>query len=343
MTKTILATGGAGYIGSHVTIELLNAGYHVVILDDFSNSTPESIRRVSRLTNRSPVMLEGDVRDNAVLDELFSEHAIDAVIHLAGVKAVAESVANPQKYYDINVAGSLNLFGAMLRHNVSKAVFSSSATVYGIPEKLPLTENSPTNPLSPYGHSKHMVENILRDTTQANKGWSSLLLRYFNPVGAHHSGQIGENPNGTPDNLFPFIAQVAAGQRALLNVFGDDYDTPDGTAIRDYIHVVDLARGHVKAVDYLLSERAHQNKAPVVNLGTGAGSSVLDVVKAWQQACGFAIPHAVAARRAGDAPQYYADCQFAKEILAWQAEYTLAQMCTDHWRWQCDNPNGYDR
>ncbi len=343
MTKTILATGGAGYIGSHICFELLAAGYRVLVLDDFSNSSAESIKRVARLTNGAPVLIKGDVRNAAILDRVFDENTIDAVIHLAGVKAVGESVQNPQKYYDINVSGSVNLFGAMARHGVSNVVFSSSATVYGIPEISPLTEEMPTNPLNPYGQTKLMVENILQDMTAANPRWRSLLLRYFNPVGAHASGEIGEDPNGIPDNLFPYIAMVANKKQPKLNVFGDDYDTPDGTCIRDYIHVVDLARGHVKAVDYLLSDRATDNHAEIVNLGTDQGSSVFQVIKAWEAACGFEIPYQVADRRAGDAPAYYADSRRAKTLLGWQAEHDLARMCADHWQWQSKNPDGYGK
>ncbi len=341
MTKTILTTGGAGYIGSHICYELLTSGYQVVIFDNFSNSSPESIRRVSRLTNGAPILIEGDVRDASALDQLFEAHKIDAVIHMAGAKAVGESVSNPQKYYDINVSGSVNLFGAMQRHGVLNAVFSSSATVYGIPKTLPMRETAPTSPLSPYGHTKLMAEQILTDMTAINPGWRALLLRYFNPVGAHHSGEIGEDPNGIPDNLFPYIAQVATEKRDKLMVFGNDYDTPDGTCIRDYIHVVDLARGHVKAVDYLLSDRAKDNAAETINLGTDQGSSVLEVVAAWAAACGFDIPYEITKRRAGDAPIYYADSSRAKAVLGWQAEYDLAKMCIDHWHWQSKNPQGY--
>lgn len=341
MTKTILTTGGAGYIGSHVAYELLTAGYQLVVFDNFSNSSPESIRRVARMTNGAPIVVEGDVRDSEALNRLFTDHKIDAVIHMAGAKAVGESVANPQKYYDINVSGSVALFGAMQRHGVTNTVFSSSATVYGMPETMPIPETAPTNPLNPYGTTKFMVEQILTDMTAATDGWRTLLLRYFNPVGAHPSGEIGEDPNGIPDNLFPYIAQVATGQREKLSVFGADYDTPDGTAVRDYIHVVDLARGHVKAIDYLLSGRAKANAAQIINLGTSTGSSVLDVHKEWETACGFPIPYEMSNRRAGDAPQSYADSSVAKKILGWEAEYDLAQMCADHWNWQSKNPQGY--
>ena len=343
MSKTILATGGAGYIGSHICYELLSSGYQVIVFDDFSNSSPESIKRVSRLTNGAPKVIEGDIRDSAALESLFQNNDISAVIHLAGVKAVSESVSNPGKYYDINVSGSVALLGAMQKHGVKNAVFSSSATVYGIPDTLPLTESSAARPISPYGHTKYMVEQILADMTAVNPGWRSLLLRYFNPVGAHASGQIGEDPNGIPDNLFPYIAQVATGKREKLTVNGNDYDTKDGTCVRDYIHVVDLARGHVKAVDYLLSDKAKDNISPIINLGTGAGSSVLEVVEAWSAACAFPIPHELGPRRDGDAAESFADNSLAHEILGWQAQYDLNQMCADHWRWQSNNPDGYHK
>ncbi len=342
MTQTILATGGAGFIGSHVTLELLTAGYKVVVFDNLSNSSPKSIERVARLTNGAPELVVGDIRDQAALDTLFESHDIDAVINMAGVKAVGESVEKPQKYYDINVSGSINLYRAMLRHGVGKVVFSSSATVYGMPEKMPIDESYPIGPLNPYGISKRMNEQILEGMTAANPGWRALLLRYFNPVGAHGSGQIGEDPTGTPDNLFPFIAQVATGRQPGLKVFGNDYPTPDGTAIRDYIHVVDLARGHVRAIDFLLSDAAQDNVAEVINLGTGSGSSVLQVHRAWQDACGFEIPYDMAPRRAGDAPESCANPAKAKDLLGWEAEFDLPRMCADHWKWQSANPQGYE-
>ena len=343
MTKTILATGGAGYIGSHVTLELLTSGYEVVVFDNLSNSSAKSIERVSRLTNGAPHFIEGDVRDASALDHLFETFSIDAVIHLAGLKAVGESVAHPERYYDVNVAGSATLFNAMFRHNVKHAVFSSSATVYGAPETMPLTESSPTGPLNPYGATKLMIEQILQDITGASPGWRSMILRYFNPVGAHVSGEIGEDPLGFPNNLFPFIAQVATGRRDLLQIFGDDYNTADGTAIRDYIHVMDLARGHVKAIDYLLANESQENSTPIVNLGTGVGSSVKEVLKAWEQACGFPIKAEITARRAGDVQISYADAQKAKELLGWETLYDLPRMCKDHWRWQKGNPEGYKK
>jgi len=339
----ILATGGAGFIGSHVVLALLNSGYEVVVFDNLSNSSIKSIERVSRMSNGAPVFIKGDVRDGAALDALFEAHDIAAVIHLAGLKAVGESVSHPEQYYDVNVAGSSALFNAMLRHGVSRAVFSSSATVYGepAPETMPMDERVPVAPVNPYGKTKLMVEQILTDITSIGPGWRSMVLRYFNPVGAHVSGQIGEDPLGFPDNLFPFIAQVATGRREVLNIFGDDYDTPDGTAIRDYIHVMDLARGHVLAIDYLLSDKAVNNETPVVNLGTGRGSSVKEVHAAWETACGFKIAAQVAARRAGDVTIYCADASKAKAVLGWEAEHDLARMCEDHWRWQSLNPEGY--
>ena len=339
----ILATGGAGFIGSHITLELLNSGYEVVVFDNLSNASVKSIERVARISNGAPVFIKGDVRDAAALDDLFEAHDIAAVIHLAGLKAVGESVQHPERYYDVNVAGSSTLFSAMLRHGVSRAVFSSSATVYGAPapETMPMDELVPTGPVNPYGKTKLMVEKMLTDITSIGPGWRSMVLRYFNPVGAHPSGQIGEDPLGVPDNLFPFIAQVATGRRAALDIFGDDYNTPDGTAIRDYIHVMDLARGHVLAIDYLLSSAALDNKTPVVNLGTGQGASVKQVHAAWEAACGFAIPAQVAPRRAGDVTIYCADSTKAKQMLGWEAKYDLAQMCADHWRWQKANPQGY--
>jgi UDP-glucose 4-epimerase len=339
----ILATGGAGFIGSHVVLELLNSGYEVVVFDNLSNSSIKSIERVRRISNGAPSFVEGDIRDAAALDALFQAHDFTAVIHLAGLKAVGESVTHPERYYDVNVAGSSTLFSAMLRHGVKHGVFSSSATVYGepAPETMPMDEQVPTGPVNPYGQTKLMVEQMLTDITRIGPGWRSMVLRYFNPVGAHESGQIGEDPLGFPDNLFPFIAQVATGRRAILNIFGDDYNTPDGTAIRDYIHVMDLARGHVKAIDYLLSDASIDNETPVVNLGTGQGSSVKQVHAAWEAACGFSIPARVAPRRAGDVTIYCADARKAKDMLGWQAEYDLDKMCQDHWRWQKANPEGY--
>ena len=341
MPTTILATGGAGFIGSHVVLELLNCGYEVVVFDNLSNSSPKSIERVSRITNGAPVFIEGDIRNASALDRVFEEHDISAVIHLAGLKAVGESVAHPERYYDVNVAGSSALFNAMRRHGVNHAVFSSSATVYGETEVAPLDELAPTAPVNPYGKTKLMIEQILTDITSSGPGWRSMVLRYFNPVGAHASGQIGEDPTGVPDNLFPFIAQVATGKREVLNIFGDDYNTPDGTAIRDYIHVMDLAAGHVRAIDYLLSDKSEDNTTPVVNLGTGNGASVKDVHAAWQAACGFEIPAQVAPRRDGDVTIYCADAAKAKALLGWEAQYDLTKMCEDHWRWQKTNPQGY--
>ncbi len=341
MPETILVTGGAGFIGSHITLALLNAGYRVVVFDNLANASAKSIERVARISNGAPVFIEGDVRDAAALDALFAAHKIDGVIHLAGLKAVGESVAHPERYYDVNVAGSSTLFNAMLRHGVKRAVFSSSATVYGAPEIMPMDETTATGPVNPYGKTKLMVEQILTDITGISSNWRSMVLRYFNPVGAHPSGQIGEDPLGFPDNLFPFIAQVATGRRDCLQIFGDDYPTPDGTAIRDYIHVMDLARGHVLAIDHLLSQRSKPNTTPVVNLGTGTGYSVKQVHAAWQAACGFDIATKIAPRRAGDVTIYCADPRKAKALLGWEAEFDLPKMCADHWRWQKANPTGY--
>ncbi|MCF6272961.1 MAG: UDP-glucose 4-epimerase GalE [Rhodobacteraceae bacterium] len=341
MSKTVLATGGAGYIGSHVVLALLNAGYRVVVFDNLSNSSPKAIERVARISNGAPVLVEGDVRDAGALDTLFENHKIDAVIHLAGLKAVGESVARPGLYYDVNVAGSSQLLNAMLRHGVSRMVFSSSATVYGETGGRPMDENTPTGPVNPYGKTKLMVEQILTDMTAASSGWRSVVLRYFNPVAAHGSGEIGEDPLGVPDNLFPFIAQVATGRRAQLDIFGNDYDTPDGTAIRDYIHVEDLARGHVMAIEHLFSGQAADNRTSVVNLGTGQGSSVREVHRAWEAACGFDIATRNAPRRAGDVAIICAEPGKAADLLGWRAKYDLARMCADHWRWQKRNPEGY--
>lgn len=341
MPKTILATGGAGFIGSHVVLELLNNGYEVVVFDNLSNSSAKSVERVGRMSNGAPTFLEGDIRDSTALDNVFENYDIDAVIHLAGLKAVGDSVAHPEQYYDVNVAGSTTLFNAMLRHGVQHVVFSSSATVYGEAISMPMDEQTPTGPINPYGKTKLMVEQILTDITSSGPKWRSMILRYFNPVGAHSSGQIGEDPLGFPDNLFPFIAQVATGRQDILNIFGDDYNTPDGTAIRDYIHVMDLAAGHVKAIDYLLGENSINNATPIVNLGTGDGASVKDVHAAWETACGFPIAAQVVARRAGDVTHYCADASKAFELLGWKAQNDLAKMCEDHWRWQKGNPAGY--
>ena len=326
----ILVTGGAGYIGSHTCIELLAGGHDVVVVDDLSNSEAGVIDRVGQIAGRAPAFVEGDIRDAAAMAALFGAHRFDAVIHFAGLKAVGESVAAPLRYYDVNVHGSMVLFQAMQRHNVKTLIFSSSATVYGDPASTPIVEDFPLRATNPYGASKLMIENILRDVAVAEPDWRIGLLRYFNPVGAHESGLIGENPRGLPNNLMPFIAQVAEGRRERLSVFGDDYPTPDGTGMRDYIHVVDLAVGHVKALGRLAA-------APGVltyNLGTGKASSVLEMVRAFERASGRPIPYAIMPRRAGDIPICYAATDLAERELGWKAERDVNQMCVDTWRWQ---------
>jgi UDP-glucose 4-epimerase len=336
--KTILLTGGAGYIGSHTALEFLNAGYDVVVYDNLCNSSPEALRRVQALTGRELAFVEGDIRDRAALDALFKRHDIDAVVHFAGLKAVGESVAKPLYYYDNNIGGSVILFEAMQAAGVKTIVFSSSATVYGDPASVPIREDFPVGgTTNPYGTSKLFIEKILQDVAISDPEWRIALLRYFNPVGAHISGQIGEDPQGIPNNLMPYISQVAVGRREFLSVFGDDYATPDGTGVRDYIHVVDLALGHVKAVEKL-------NDGPGVkiwNLGTGQGYSVLDMVHAMEKAVGKPIAYRIAPRRAGDIAQCYADPAKALADLGWEAERGLDDMCADTWRWQSMNPNGY--
>ena len=335
----ILTTGGMGYIGSHTVIALLEAGHEVVILDNLVNASRKVLTRLEQITGRTVTFVEGDVRDREVLQRLFAEHDFAAVIHFAGLKAVGESVALPLKYYDNNVAGSLVLMEEMAKAGVFQLVFSSSATVYGDPEQVPITEASPVgNTTNPYGASKYMVECMMRDVAATDARWSMVVLRYFNPVGAHTSGLIGESPNGIPNNLLPYICQVAVGKRESLSVFGGDYPTPDGTGVRDYIHVADLADGHVKAVE------AHQDDAGlhVYNLGTGQGSSVLEMVHAFEQAADKKIAYAIAPRRSGDIATCYADASLAKTKLNWTATRDLQQMMQDSWRWQSRNPNGYD-
>lgn len=338
MSDCILVTGGAGYIGSHTSLALLNAGYEVVVLDNLSNSSPESLRRVEQLAQRKVTFIEGDIRDAALLDQLFAQHSIQAVMHFAGLKAVGESVQLPLRYYDNNVAGSITLVEAMQRAGVKQLVFSSSATVYGEPAQMPISEACPTGlPTNPYGHSKLMVENILKDFAAANPDWRIALLRYFNPVGAHISGQIGEDPNGIPNNLLPYISQVAIGKLAQLSVFGDDYPTPDGTGVRDYIHVVDLADGHLKALNALQTRQG----VNIWNLGTGNGYSVLEMIKAFEAASEQAVPYRIAPRRAGDIAECWADPSKAATELGWTAQFGLAEMMRDSWNWQKQNPNGY--
>jgi UDP-glucose 4-epimerase len=336
--KTILLTGGAGYIGSHTAIEFLQAGDDVVVYDNLCNSSPESLRRVQQLTGRELIFVEGDIRDRAALDALFRNHDIDAVVHFAGLKAVGESVEKPMLYYDNNVGGSVTLFEAMQAAGVKTIVFSSSATVYGDPASVPIREDFPVGgTTNPYGTSKLFIEKILQDMAIADADWRIALLRYFNPVGAHESGQIGEDPQGIPNNLMPYISQVAVGRREFLNVFGNDYPTPDGTGVRDYIHVVDLAKGHVKAVQKL----ADGPGVNIWNLGTGHGYSVLDMVHAMEKAAARPITYKIAPRRAGDIAQCYADPAKAAMDLGWKAEKGLDAMCVDTWRWQSMNPNGY--
>lgn len=330
MPGKILVTGGAGYIGSHTCVELLAAGYELVVIDNFSNSKPAVLERVGRIAGREPVFHETDIRDRSALRTVFAHHEIGAVIHFAGLKAVGESVAQPLRYYDNNVSGSVTLCEVMAEHDVRTLVFSSSATVYGDPPSLPIHEEFPLSATNPYGRSKLMVEDILRDTRRTDERWHIALLRYFNPVGAHASGLIGEDPNGHPNNLMPFIAQVAVGQRPELAVFGDDYPTHDGTGVRDYIHVVDLARGHLAALQAL----AQKPGLLTVNLGTGHGYSVLEVVRAFERASGRPVPYRIVPRRPGDIAQCYADPALARQVLGWQAGHGLDAMCADTWRWQ---------
>jgi UDP-glucose 4-epimerase len=328
--KTILVTGGAGYIGSHTCVELAGAGYDFVVIDNFSNSKPAVLERVEKISGRASVFLEVDVRDRGALRDVFRAHDIDAVIHFAGLKAVGESVSQPLRYYDNNVSGSLVLFEVMAESGVKTLVFSSSATVYGDPCSVPIREDFPLSATNPYGRSKLAIEAILRDISRADESWRIALLRYFNPVGAHESGTIGEDPNGIPNNLMPYITQVAIGKLPQLQVFGDDYPTPDGTGVRDYIHVVDLARGHLAAL------KALEDKPGVltVNLGTGQGYSVLDVIHAFERASGRAVPYRIVARRPGDVAQCYADASLAESLLGWRAERGIEAMCRDSWHWQ---------
>ena len=334
----ILVTGGAGYIGSHTCIELINAGYDVVVVDNLCNSCKEALNRVEKIVGRTVKFYEADIRDAEAMKNIFEAEDIDAVIHFAGLKAVGESVAKPLEYYDNNIAGTLVLCDAMRNAGVKNIIFSSSATVYGDPAFVPITEECPKGQCTnPYGWSKSMLEQILTDLHTADPEWNVVLLRYFNPVGAHKSGTIGENPKGIPNNLMPYITQVAVGKLECLGVFGDDYDTPDGTGVRDYIHVVDLALGHVKALKKI-EEKAG---VKVYNLGTGNGYSVLDMVKAFGKACGKEIPYQIKPRRPGDIAACYADPAKAKEELGWVAERGLDEMCEDSWRWQSNNPEGY--
>lgn len=338
--STVLVTGGAGYIGSHTVLQLLEQNTQVVVLDNFSNSCSVSLERVEQITGKSVTLIEGDIRDVACLNNIFESYDISSVIHFAGLKAVGESVEKPALYYENNVCGSLTLFQVMAKHNVRNVVFSSSATVYGDPVELPLHEALPTGqPTNPYGTSKLMVEMILRDLQHADPSWNVVLLRYFNPVGAHPSGLIGEDPNGIPNNLMPFISQTATGKRECLSVFGDDYNTPDGTGVRDYIHVEDLAAGHLKALDKI----AQNCGLFVCNLGTGKGYSVLEMVKAFEQVSGRKVNYKIAPRRSGDVASCYADPSLAAKELNWTAQKGLVEMCEDTWRWQHKNPNGFPK
>ena len=335
----ILVTGGAGYIGSHTCVELLEKGYEVVVIDNYYNSCAVSVERVEKITGKKVALYEGDVRDKSLLDRIFTEHKIDCVIHFAGLKAVGESCAKPILYYDNNIGGTLALVEVMQKHNCKKIIFSSSATVYGDPEVLPLTEECKTGgTTNPYGTSKLFQERILSDLYDADNDWTVILLRYFNPVGAHESGLIGEDPKGIPNNLMPYIAQVASGKLTKIGVFGNDYPTPDGTGVRDYIHVVDLARGHVAAIEKLTETGVH-----IYNLGTGNGYSVLDMIHAFSKACNKPLPYDIKPRRAGDIAACYASSKKAEEELGWKAEYDLEKMCSDQWHWQKNNPNGYER
>ncbi|NBK99008.1 MAG: UDP-glucose 4-epimerase GalE [Erysipelotrichia bacterium] len=331
----VLVTGGAGYIGSHTCVELLNAGLDLVVFDNFSNSTPEVLKRVEKITGRSIFFINGDIRDEVAIEQALL--GCYAVIHFAGLKAVGESVEKPLEYYDNNVHGTLCLLRAMKKANIKKLVFSSSATVYGNPEFLPLSEEHPLRTTNPYGHTKLVIEDILRSLYVSDPLWSIVLLRYFNPVGAHQSGLIGEDPQGIPNNLMPYIAQVAVGRREKVSVFGDNYPTKDGTGVRDYIHVVDLAFGHVKAIQSL-----NKPQCTAINLGAGKGYSVLDVINAFSKACGKEIPYQIMPRRAGDIAEFYSDPTLAKKILCWEAKRNLDSMCTDMWNFQVKNPKGYN-
>ena len=336
--NAVLITGGAGYIGTHTAVALQEAGYDVMVIDNFSNSCAKSLERVKEITGKAVTkMFEGDILDKAFLNKVFSENKIDAVIHCAGLKAVGESVREPVSYYENNFVGSVNLIKAMADNNCKSIVFSSSATVYGNPSRVPITEEFPLQCTSPYGRTKFFIEEMLRDVATADPEWRVINLRYFNPVGAHPSGKIGEDPAGIPNNLMPYVAKVAVGKLEKLTVFGDDYDTHDGTGVRDYIHIVDLAKGHVAAVDKISQIEGEE----VYNLGTGLGLSVLDMVKAMGDASQKEIPYVMGPRRSGDVPTCYADAAKAKEVLGWTAELGVKEMCADTWRWQSENPDGY--
>lgn len=335
----ILITGGAGYIGSHTCIEMINAGYEVVVVDNLDNSSAESLKRVEKITGTPVKFYKEDVRDKEALRRIFSESKIEAVIHFAGLKAVGESVREPIMYYDNNLKNTIALLEVMNEFDVKKIVFSSSATVYGVATEMPLTEGMPLGAINPYGRTKYFIEEILRDLYVADKDWCIALLRYFNPIGAHKSGLIGEDPKGIPNNLMPYISQVAVGKLEKLHVFGNDYNTVDGTGVRDYIHVVDLAKGHVKAVDWALSNKGCE----AFNLGTGNGTSVLQLRDAFVKASGIDVPYVIDPRRPGDPDEVYADATKAREVLGWEANLGIEEMCEDTWRWQKGNPQGYTK
>ena len=337
MDKNILVTGGAGYIATHTEVELLNRGFNVIAFDNMVNSCDESIKRVEKITGKKIKFYNADMRDRAAMEKIFAENEIDSVIHFAGLKAVGESVRKPLEYYDNNIYGTLVLLETMREHNVKKIVFSSSATVYGTPERLPLDEDCSLSTTNPYGSTKLMLENVMKDLYTSDNSWDIILLRYFNPVGAHESGLIGEDPKGIPNNLTPYIAQVASGKLKEINVFGNDYDTPDGTGVRDYIHVVDLAIGHVKAIEKINEAGVH-----IYNLGTGKGYSVLDVIHAFEKACGKKLPYKICPRRTGDIAACYANADKAKRDLGWVAERGIDEMCASLWKWQTMNPDGYN-
>lgn len=333
----VLVTGGTGYIGSHTVLELLNEGCDVTVLDNLANSSAESLERVEQITGKHPEFVQGDIRDAKLIAELFGKEKFDAVIHFAGLKAVGESTQKPLLYFDNNIIGTLTLLNAMNEAGCKNIIFSSSATVYGKPETVPIREDFPTSATNPYGRTKLMIEEMLKDIYAAGKEWNIILLRYFNPIGAHESGMIGEDPNGIPNNLLPYIAKVAIGKLKQINVFGNDYETPDGTGVRDYIHVVDLAKGHVKA----LNKIGEKPGLKVYNLGTGNGYSVLEMIDAFGKACGKELPYEICDRRPGDIDMCYADPSLAYEELGWKAERGIEEMCADGWKWQSQNPDGY--
>ena len=336
----ILVTGGAGYIGSHTCVELLQHGYQVVVLDNLSNSNMESLHRIQMITGKNVTFYQGDIADSTLLDEIFTNHPIDVCIHFAGLKAVGESVEKPIEYYKNNVAGTISLIESMRKHNVKNIIFSSSATVYGDPAEIPITESCPKAPCTnPYGWTKSMLEQIFMDLQKADPAWNIILLRYFNPIGAHKSGLIGEDPNGIPNNLMPYVTQVASGKLKELGIFGNDYDTPDGTGVRDYIHVVDLANGHVKALDKIKENCGLE----IYNLGTGNGYSVLNIVESFEKATGVKVPYQIKPRRAGDIATCYCNPAKAEKELGWKAQYDIVDMCKDAWNWQSNNPNGYKK